>query len=120
MNDAAVDVEAVVREYYDLVDAAAYDDLVALFSEDVSYERPGQNDIDGREALLAFYEEGRPLEAGSHAVHDVVVSGDTAAVRGSFSGLQNGETVEFGFADFHEFEDGEIARRYTFTDRDEV
>lgn len=114
------DPESVVREYYDLVDADRYDDLVALFSEDVRYERPGQNAIEGRDALLAFYEEGRPLEDGSHEVHDVVVDGDTAAVRGSFSGLQSGDAVEFGFADFHEFENGEIARRYTFTDRDEV
>ncbi|WP_224332345.1 nuclear transport factor 2 family protein [Haloprofundus halobius] len=118
MSDA--DPNAVVREYYDLVDAGQYDDLVALFSEGVRYERPGQEAIEGRDALLAFYEKGRPLEDGSHEVHDVVVDGDTAAVRGTFTGRQNGDDVTFGFADFHVFEGGEIARRYTFTDRDEV
>ncbi|WP_224447356.1 nuclear transport factor 2 family protein [Haloprofundus salilacus] len=112
--------ESVVREYYDLVDAGQYDDLVALFNEDVRYERPGQDAIEGRDALLTFYEDGRPLENGSHDVHDVVVDGDTVAVRGTFAGEQNGDAVEFGFADFHVFEGDEIARRYTFTDRDEV
>lgn len=114
------DPESVVRRYYDLVDAENYDDLVALFTDNVSYERPGQDAIEGRDALRTFYEEGRPLDDGSHEVHDVLVDGDTVAVRGSFSGRQNGKHVGFGFADIHEFDDGAIARRYTFTDRDEV
>ncbi|MFC4439377.1 MULTISPECIES: nuclear transport factor 2 family protein [Natrialbaceae] len=114
------DPEAVVRDYYEAVDDERYDDLVELFTEDVRYERPGQGAITGREELREFYLEGRPLEDGAHEVHDVVVDGNTVAVRGSFSGRQGGDTVEFEFADFHEFENGAIARRYTFTDRDEV
>ena len=112
--------ESKVRRYYDLVDAGEYEKLVALFASDVVYERPGQEAIRGREALRAFYEDGRPLSDGSHDLHSVVRDGDTVAVRGTFEGEQGGETVSFGFADFHEFVDGEIARRYTFTDRDEV
>lgn len=114
------DPESVVRRYYDLVDAERYDDLVALFAADVRYERPGQDPIEGRDGLRTFYESGRPLEDGRHEVRDVVVDGATAAVRGRFTGRQDGEEVSFGFADFHEIEAGEIARRYTFTDRDEV
>lgn len=114
------DPESVVRQYYDLVDAGRYDELVSLFAETVRYERPGQDAIEGHDALREFYESGRPLEDGSHEVHDVIVDGTTAAVRGSFTGTQHGERVEFGFADIHELENGEIARRYTFTDRDEV
>jgi len=115
-----MDPEAVARQYYDLVDAGEYDDLVALFTEDVVYERPGQDSIEGEDALRRFYEEERPLSDGEHELHSVVADGETVAVRGAFRGEQDGEAVELGFADFHEFEDGEIARRYTFTDRDEV
>jgi len=114
------DPESIVRQYYEFVDAGRYDDLVALFAENIRYERPGQDAIKGRDALREFYESGRPLENGSHEVHDVIVDGTTAAVRGSFTGTQDGERVGFGFADFHELENGTIARRYTFTDRDEV
>ena len=114
------DPESVVRRYYDLVDAERYDDLVALFAEDVRYERPGQEPIEGRDALRTFYEEGRPLDDGAHEVHDVIVDGGTVAVRGTFSGRQDGERVAFGFADVHEFDGGSIACRHTFTDRDEV
>ncbi|AEH36647.1 nuclear transport factor 2 family protein [Halopiger xanaduensis] len=116
----SADPETVVRDYYEYVDAERYDDLVDLFAEDIRYERPGQGAIAGREELREFYLDGRPLEEGSHEVHDMVVEGSTVAVRGSFAGLQGDERVEFDFADFHEFEDGKIARRYTFTDRDEV
>lgn len=114
------DPETVVRNYYDAVDDERYDDLVALFAEDVRYERPGQGAIEGREELREFYLEGRPLEEGSHEVVDLVVEEETVAVRGTFSGRQDGGDVAFAFADFHEFEDGKIARRYSFTDRDEV
>lgn len=112
--------EEVARHYYELVDAEEYDELVALFTEDVVYERPGQSTIEGEEALRAFYEEGRPLSNGEHELHDVVANGDTVAVRGTFRGEQDGESVELGFADFHEFDGERIARRYTYTDRDTV
>ncbi len=115
-----MDPESTVRRYYELVDDGAHDDLVALFAEDVRYERPGQAAIEGRAALREFYEAGRPLEDGSHEVDAVAVDGDTVAVRGRFRGRQDGETVAFAWADFHEFDGDRIARRYTFTDRDEV
>jgi hypothetical protein len=113
-------IEHTARRYYELVDAEEYDDLVALFAPEVVYERPGQSAIEGRPALRRFYEEKRPLSAGSHELHSVVADGSTVAVRGRFTGRQGERDVDFGFADFHEFEDGLIARRYTFTDRDEV
>ncbi|WP_053948672.1 nuclear transport factor 2 family protein [Halolamina sediminis] len=127
--------ESVVRRYYALVDAGEYDALVELFTEDVVYERPGQATIEGREALREFYETGRPLSNGEHELHAVVADsveqrsagnrtqsddGDTVAVRGTFRGEQDGDAVELGFADFHEFDGESIARRYTYTDRDTV
>ena len=115
-----MDPESVARRYYELVDDGAYEELVALFSEDVLYERPGQKRIEGEAALREFYETGRPLSNGEHELHSVVSDGDTVAVRGTFRGEQAGERVEIGFADFHEFEAGEIVRRDTYTDRDTV
>ncbi len=115
-----VDPEATVRRYYRLIDAGEIDELIALFSPDVSYVRPGQNPIEGRDALERFYRSERPLEDGAHEVEAVLVDGSRVAVRGRFSGRQGGDPVSFGFADFHEFEGGQIARRYTYTDRDTV
>jgi ketosteroid isomerase-like protein len=109
-----------VESYYEYVDREAYENLFALFADDVVYERPGQPPIEGIEAFREFYRENRPLSEGDHRIHDVVVDGDTVAVRGSFSGVQDGGQVEFAFADFHVFEDGAIVHRWTYTDRDTV
>lgn len=109
------------ERYYEVVDEGDYERLVELFSPDARYERPGQDVIEGREALLEFYETGRPLSNGSHRLHELVADGDTVAVRGTFEGEQDGGFVSFGFADFHVFDDeGRIAVRYTYTDRDTV
>jgi ketosteroid isomerase-like protein len=109
-----------VRAYYDAVDDGRIEDLVALFTEDVAYDRPGHERIEGHEELREFYRESRPLSDGSHEVHDVIPAGDSVAVRGTFSGVQDGERVEIGFADVHVFDGDRIAERYTYTDRDTV
>ena len=110
-----------VRRYYDRIDAEDYEAVFALFADDVTYERPGQSNLDGMAEFREFYLEDRPLEDGDHEVHGVVADEDTVAVRGAFSGEQGGEQVRFGFADFHRFDDdGRITERWTYTDRDEV
>jgi ketosteroid isomerase-like protein len=109
----------LAREYYDAVDDDRVGDLLALFADDVTYERPGQASIDGKDDLEVFYREERALD-GEHEIHDVVVDGDRVAVRGTFTGEQAGEPVSFGFADFHFVEGGTIAERHTYTDRDTV
>jgi len=114
-------LESRARAYYEHVDDEAYEDLFDLFSDSIVYERPGQDEIRGMEEFRRFYLEERPLEEGSHSIHDITVDGDTAAVRGTFTGLQDDTRVEFGFADFLVFdENSEITHRYTYTDRDTV
>lgn len=124
MTDTTTDPEALreaVRSYYDRVDAADYEGLLALFADDVVYDRPGQDAIEGIDAMERFYREERPLSDGTHELHAVVVEGDTAAVQGRYTGRQGDRRVAFGFADFHTVDDeGLIARRVTYTDRDEV
>ncbi len=111
----------IVRSYYDHIDAEAYEDVFALFAEDIVYERPGQSSLDGMAEFREFYLEDRPLEDGEHEIKQLVVGDDTVAVRGRFNGVQDGERVSFGFADFHRFDgDGKIAERITYTDRDTV
>jgi ketosteroid isomerase-like protein len=112
---------AVVRSYYESIDAEAYESVFALFDDDVVYERPGQGDIEGMDALRDFYLDGRPLAEGSHEVHSMTAEDDTVSVRGTFRGVQDGDRVAFGFADFFVFtDDSTVGRRYTYTDRDEV
>ena len=115
------DPQSVLESYYEYVDAGDTEALLELFADDVRYERPGQGVIEGIDELREFYERDRPLEDGRHEVDRLLVDGDTAAVRGRFSGIQGGDEVAFGFADHHEFDaDGLIADRWSYTDRDTV
>lgn len=108
---------ATLESYYEFVDAEEYDALFDLFADDIVYHRPGAEPIRGKEAFERFYLEERPLEEGSHEIHEYIVDGDRVSVRGEFEGLLDGEPIQFGFADFHAFrEDGKIERRWTYVD----
>lgn len=106
--------EAVVRRYYQLVDSGNVDELLALFHEEVIYERQGTPDIEGMAAMRRFYEEERIIESGSHRIGQVMTDGSWVAVRGSFEGLlKDGRQVVLRFTDWHRFRDGLIDRRET-------
>ncbi|WP_122089715.1 nuclear transport factor 2 family protein [Halalkalicoccus subterraneus] len=113
--------EEAIRKYYEHVDSEAYEDLFALFSADVVYHRPGQESIDGMAEFEEFYREVRAIEQGTHSIADLTIDDDTVAVRGRFSGVLEGQQVEFGFADIHRFDDeGLITERWTYTDTGRV
>jgi ketosteroid isomerase-like protein len=110
-----------IHAYYDAVDDGRIDDLLALFADDVVYERPGRPRIEGKEDLEAFYRRERPLSEGCHELHDLLADDDQVAVRGTYSGVQDGADVELGFADVHVFDaNGLITERFTYTDRDTI
>jgi steroid Delta-isomerase len=110
------DYPETVRRYYALVDDNDTDGLLALFSPDAEYRRPGYEPLVGRERIEEFYRSERVIADGRHAIEELVSAGGTAAVRGSFSGtLRDGAPVEAGFADFFRFApDGRFAGRTTY------
>lgn len=108
---------ATLESYYEYVDAAEYDALFDLFAEDIVYHRPGADPIRGKDAFERFYLEDRPLEDGTHEIHEYLLDGDRVCVRGHFDGLLDGDPITFGFADIHRFgEDGVVERRWTYVD----
>jgi ketosteroid isomerase-like protein len=112
-------MEQHVRSYYPLVDSGDFEGLFKLFHPDIVYERGGTKPIQGMEEFRRFYLADRIIRKGQHQLDSVLVDGEWVIVRGSMAGvLKNGESVLIHFADFHQFRDGKIWRRYTyFTDR---
>ncbi|MEU5877210.1 nuclear transport factor 2 family protein [Spirillospora sp. NPDC047279] len=107
-------IEAIVRSYYDHVDAQRLEELLALFHDKIEYERQGTPPIVGMSALRTFYEAGRVIEDGTHRLDQVLPGDDWVAVRGSFEGrLRDGQHVHLRFTDWHHFRDGKIIRRET-------
>ncbi|MFJ9418933.1 nuclear transport factor 2 family protein [Streptomyces sp. NPDC101227] len=108
---------AKVREYYRLVDATDVPGLIALFTEDAVYRRPGYAPMRGHRGLRAFYTGERVIESGRHTVTSVVVQGERSAVTGVFEGvLKDGSEVSLEFADFflHDDADQRFRRRDTY------
>jgi ketosteroid isomerase-like protein len=106
--------EALVRRYYQRVDAHDVEALLECFSADASYRRQGTDPIHGKGALRRFYESERVIESGVHQLDDVLVGAEWVAVRGTFCGrLRTGEDVQVGFTDWHHVVGGVIDRRET-------
>ncbi|MEU5302978.1 nuclear transport factor 2 family protein [Streptomyces noursei] len=108
---------AKVREYYRLVDAADVPGLIALFTEDAVYRRPGYPPMRGHQGLRAFYTGERIIARGRHTVTSLLVEGERSAVTGVFEGvLKDGSEVSLEFADFfvHRDDDQCFRQRDTY------
>lgn len=107
---------AVVRRYYELVDADDVAGLVALFAPEAVYRRPGYEPLRGRAALTAFYSGTRVIASGRHTVETEVVGPGGVAVNGTFEGtLKDGSARRLRWADFYTFTpEGLVATRDTF------
>jgi len=110
------DGEALIRHYYDLVDANDVAGLVALFQPAATYCRPGYHDLVGHADIADFYTRQRKFRAGAHTLTAVLDDGDRVAVHGSFRGeLHDGGAMDLRFADFFEIgPDGRFSRRDTY------
>lgn len=98
----SIQPEELVRRYYMLVDVGRTEDLLALFADDVVYERQGTPTIRGKAELRRFYSADRMIVSGRHDLEEVLPGKDWVAVRGTFCGtLKNGEWVELQFTDWH-------------------
>lgn len=110
-----------VQSYYQHVDAESNDELFALFADDIVYHRPGHELIEGMADFERFYREVRNLTDGSHDLASVINNDDVVAVRGTFTGKQDGSPIEIGFADFFTFDaQGLITERHTYTDQGSI
>ncbi|WP_307781357.1 nuclear transport factor 2 family protein [Agilicoccus flavus] len=112
------ELAARARGYYTAVDSGDVDAVLACFSEDAVYRRPGYEPIVGSAGLREFYGGVRVISSGAHELDEVVVQGMSAATRGVFTGrLRDGSDTRVGFADFFGFDDaGRIRTRSTFFD----
>lgn len=106
----------LARRFYDCVDSGDFTALVALFTEDCEYHRPGYEPWLGRDGLSTFYRQERIIRSGAHTLAAVIADGPHVAVHGRFDGeLRTGAEISIGFADFFERDaTGLFRRRHTY------
>jgi ketosteroid isomerase-like protein len=109
-------IAELAHELYRRVDAGDIDGLVAMFTEDAQYHRPGYPPADGHAGIDHFYRHERVIASGVHTLEAVTVTGDEMGVRGTFVGAKHdGTPLSLRFADFFTLAaDHRFARRETF------
>lgn len=116
MTAALTREAALVHDFYRFVDTGDVPALVAMFTEDTTYQRPGYPPFAGHDGLSHFYTHVRVIREGEHRVESVALDGDQVAVRGSFEGvLRDGTRTSLRYADFFTLAaDGRFSARETF------
>lgn len=108
------DPRRAVQAYYDALDAGDIDAVLAGFSGDVLYRRPGYDRVVGLEALRRYYASDRKLAPGRHVVRSMVVEGNQVAAHGEYDGeLREGGPRSVGFAAFFVFDAHGRIREHT-------
>ncbi|GKZ13205.1 nuclear transport factor 2 family protein [Haladaptatus sp. T7] len=107
-----MDSEAVVRAYYDSIDAHDYETFAGLFTPDVVHERPDRT-IEGRDTLVSFMRDDRPNKETSHELSRVEENEESTVAEGHLLDA-DGEEM-FAFEDDFTVVDGRIARIRTRT-----
>ena len=126
----AVDAESVVRRYFEVVTdlASSETDLLATLSPSVRItEHPNAITPDGAvrsldETLAGFHAGKALLSAQTFTVHEVLVDGDRAAVRATWTGtvgvdtgpFKAGTTLVAQVAGFLTVRDGQVVEHETF------
>lgn len=114
-SQSPAQLREAAERYYHVVDRREFENLFRMFTDDVVYERGNYEPIVGMDAFREFYLEVRTIQAGNHTIEEMIVDGESVAVRGTFDGvLTNGSPVHLEFMDLHKFRGPLICRRYTY------
>lgn len=101
------DLRAAVQGYYDALDADDIEAVLATFSGDVLYRRPGYEDIVGLQQLRNYYSSERKIAPGRHVLRRILVDDLDAAAQGTYEGqLKDGGRTTVGFAAIFTFDHG--------------
>ncbi|MFC4249736.1 nuclear transport factor 2 family protein [Natribaculum luteum] len=107
-----MDVDAVVRRYYDALDTHAYDALESVLAPDFVQRRPDRT-FESRASFVEFMRDSRPQTDTRHELREVITDENRVVVCGRLRDAEGDEL--FAFADVFELEDGRIAGLETYT-----
>jgi ketosteroid isomerase-like protein len=109
-----MNVAALIERYYANVDAAAIDEVVAMFAKNAVYERAGTI-YRGLPAISNFFRHER-LIRGIHRIEEIASWGQRAFAAGWFDGAGvSGDARQVGFVDLWHFdENGSVIERRTY------
>lgn len=97
------------------IDAAEWTVVEALFHPQAEYEVSGHLPLRGREAIMNYYRNVRPIRKGEHLVEGMAVEGTHGTCWGRFNATQkDGVEISVLFADIMTFEERKIRKRRVY------
>jgi uncharacterized protein len=113
----ADELKEQVLRYFMLVDEERFEEMFALFADDVVYRRTGVEPIVGAGAMRAFYEGPRGISSIRHDIHRLVREGEWVAIEGRARAVfHDGRTFDRRIGEFFRFRDGLIVERNGYDD----
>ena len=105
----------LIETAFRAIEMGDHDVLETCLHPDVTYRRPGQKILAGREAVMAYYRRDRAALTSRILMDEVVAQGDRAVVMGMVEGRgRDGAPIHERFADAYAFQDGLIRDRTTY------
>jgi branched-chain amino acid aminotransferase len=109
------DQSGLIVKLFDKVDSRNWDELNQVFCQDVTYERPGYEPLQGYERVKYFYREERVIASGKHFLENIVTNRESGACWGRFIGVhKNSSPIDERFADVYTFKDSKILTRKSY------
>ena len=105
----------VVLKLFDALDKNDLTGILALFTDDAVYERPGKPIIRGRDALVHFYEHERVVAAGKHTIEEIIEGPVLTVTVGFYDGAGgDGAPLYMKFVDVYQFTGEKIHERRSY------
>ena len=97
------------------IDAGDWMVVEALFHPQAEYEVSGQRPMRGREAIINYYKNVRPIRKGEHLIESMTMDGNNGICWGRFNATrQDGTEISVLFADIMQFEQNKIRKRRVY------
>ncbi len=114
MNDKNY-IPELIQALLRAIDNKDWASLSKLLCDDTVYEVSGFPRFDGKNAVMEYYENIRPIKSGTHIIESIISKGDKGVCCGIFSGVKmNGDRIDVMFADEISFKNFKIKQRRVY------
>ncbi len=108
-------IHTIMRMLLRAIDAADWGVVESLIHPQGDYEVSGYRPMRGRDAIMTYYKDVRPIRKGEHQIESMAVEGSNGVCWGRFNATrQDGMVISVPFADVMQFEQGKIRKRRVY------
>jgi ketosteroid isomerase-like protein len=108
-------LRTIMRMLLRSIDNNEWSVVEALLHPATEYEVSGYVPFKGRDTVLNYYKNVRPVSSGTHYIHSLLVEGDTGVCTGRFQAkTRDGKEMDVLFADVMTFENKKIRQRRVY------